>query len=184
LSEDSKLAYIIASAERVRLQLISDHSGWVGSSALPLGYWTLATDIARFFEVETKLRFKTAAGAGLADTLLACLEEGLHTTPIGDVSNEVAVEIPKSYSRKDPLGGRTPSKLYEVHFDAILAEIRDPNNKREDRIYLSLYLLGFTRNQIAHKIDISSKLFQQLNDARFLVDPCLTLYRTKERRRL
>ncbi|WP_161968097.1 hypothetical protein [Fimbriiglobus ruber] len=37
LSPEIKLAYIIATAERVRLQNIADHSGWEGSKALRLG---------------------------------------------------------------------------------------------------------------------------------------------------
>jgi hypothetical protein len=75
IDKEAKLAYIIATAERVRLQHVADHSGWNGSKALGLGYWSLAADIARFLEIEAKRGFKTAAGAAPQDTLLACLEQ-------------------------------------------------------------------------------------------------------------
>lgn len=179
---EAKLAYIIATAERVRLQHIADHSGWDGSNALRLGYWSLASDIARFLEIEAKRGFKTASGAAPQDTLLACLEQGYHRTPIGDISREVAVEIPKptNFPRKDPAGVKTPSQMYETIFDPIMAYLRDPAKHRVAKINLALYLLGFTRNQVAHKIDSTSKLFKQLNDAKFLVDLFLALCRTRE----
>ena len=79
---------------------------------------------------------------------------------------------------------RTPvvnsAALYEASFDPMLARIRDPATSRNDKIYTAIYLLGFTRNQVAHKIDVSSKLFKQLDDAKFLVDLFLTLCRTIE----
>jgi hypothetical protein len=180
IDKEAKLAYIIATVQRVRLQHIADHSGWTGSKALRLGYWSLASDIARFLEIEAKRGFKTASGAGPQDTLLACLEQGYHKTNIGDISKEVATEIPKTFPRKEPAGGRTPSQLYEANFDPIMKYLREPKNPRLAKIYLALYLLGFTRNQVAHKIDSQSKLFQQLDDAKFLVDLFLALCRTRQ----
>jgi hypothetical protein len=78
----------------------------------------------------------------------------------------------------------TPADLYEMHFDGMLARIRNTALSRSDRIAAALYLLGFTRNQVSHKIDKKSKLFKQLDDAKFLVDLFLTLCRTKEWRGL
>lgn len=180
LSDDSKLAYIIASATRIRLQNIADHSGWEGSDGLRLGYWSLASDIARLLEVETKRRFKTTSGAAPADTLFKCLEQGFHSTALGQLSKEIQTEIPKSFPKKDSTGAKSPMQLYEDSFDGLLAIIRDPAKSRFDRICHALYLLGFTRNQVAHRLDSSSKLFQQLDDAKFLVDLFLTLCRTDE----
>lgn len=180
IHSEAKLAYIIATAQRVRLQHIAYHSRWDGSNAVRLGYWSLASDIARFLEIEAKRGFRTASGATPPDTLLACLEQGYHTTPIGDISREVAIHIPRTYPRKDPASVRSPSQLYEANFDPIMAYLRDPSKPRLDKIYLALYLLGFTRNQVAHKIDSQSKLFKQLDDAKFLVDLFLALCRTRE----
>lgn len=180
LSQDSKLAYIIASAERVRLQNIADHSGWDGSDALRLGYWSLAADLARLLEVEAKRRFKTASGAGPQDTLLACLEQGFHNTAFGDISKEVQVEIPKVFPRSDRTGVKDVKTLYEDSFDGLLAVIRDPKKSPAARLSHALYLLGFTRNQVAHRLDKTSKLFSQLADAKDLVDLFLALCRTDE----
>lgn len=182
LSQDSKLAYVIASAVRVRLQNISDHSGWEGSDALRLGYWSLAADLARLLEVEAKRRFKTASGAGPQDTLLACLEQGFHNTAYGDISKEIQVEIPKTFPRKTPVGASTPTstQLYETHFDNMLARVHNSAVTKQDRLCTALYLLGFTRNQVAHKIDKGSKLFNQLGDAKKLVDLFIALCRTDE----
>jgi hypothetical protein len=174
LSDDSKLAYIVASAERVRLQNIADQSGWDGSDALRLGYWSLAGDIARLLEVEVK-HVCTIAGATPADTLLACLEQKFHRTALGDISKEIQIEIPKTFPR-------TPDAKtqYETQFDGLLNVIRDPTRSNFDRICHALYLLGFTRNQVAHRLDKSTKLFKQLPDARFLVDLFLSLCRVTE----
>lgn len=180
LSSDSKLTYIIASAARIRLQNIADHSGWAGSDGLRLGYWSLASDLARLLEVEAKRRFKTRSGAAPADTLLACLEQGFHNTALGPISREVQTNIPAIYPRKDNTGAKTPKQLYEDHFDDLLNVIRDSSRSKFDRICHALYLLGFTRNQVAHRLDNSSKLFQQLDDAKFLVDLFLTLCRTDD----
>ena len=188
MSRDSKLAYIIASAERVRLQNISDHSAWEGSDAIRLGYWTLAADLARLLEVEAKRRYRNAAGAGAPDsiTIVPCLEGGFTNTAFGNISDEMQNVIRPMFPRQPPHGQLTPTpaQLYETHFDNILARIRNNALSRKDRICTALYLLGFTRNQVAHKIDKNSKLFQQLADAKFLVDLFLTLCRTKEWRPL
>jgi hypothetical protein len=61
-----------------------------------------------------------------------------------------------------------------------VAIIRDPTKSRFTRLSHALYLLGFTRNQVAHRMDKSSKLFNQLADAKDLVDLFLTLCRTDE----
>lgn len=184
MSQNSKLAYIIASAERVRLQNIADHSGWEGSNALRLGYWTLAADLARLLEVEAKRRYKTAAGAPAPanTTIVPCLEEGFTNTAFGNLSHEMQHVVRPMFPRQPPHGTAvpTPAQLYETHFDAMLARVRDITVNRADRISTALYLLGFTRNQVAHKIDEKSKLFTQLADAKFLVDLFLTLCRTKE----
>jgi hypothetical protein len=184
MSRNSKLAYIVASAERVRLQNIADHSGWEGSDALRLGYWTLAADLARLLEVEAKRRYKTAAGAAAPDniTIVPCLEGGFSNTAFGNISDEMQNVIRPMFPRQPPAGSAIPTaaQLYETHFDNMLARIRNPALSRKDRLCTALYLLGFTRNQVAHKIDRSSKLFQQLADAKFLVDLFLTLCRTKE----
>ena len=188
MSKDSKLAYIIASAERVRLQNIADHSGWKESDALRLGYWTLAADLARLLEVEAKRRYKSAAGAAAPDTItiVPCLEGGFANTSFGNISHEIQNVIRLMFPRQPPPGTSTPTPadLYEAHFDNMLARIRNGTLSRKDRICAALYLLGFTRNQVAHKIDKRSKLFKQLDDARFLVDLFLTLCRTKEWRAL
>lgn len=184
LSDDSKLAYIIASAERVRLQNIADHSGWEGSNALRLGYWTLAADLARLLEVEAKRRYKSAAGAAAPDTItiVPCLEGGFSNTAFGNISHELRTPLLAMFPRNPPPGHSTPTPadLYEIHFDNMLTRVRDATLSRKDRICTALYLLGFTRNQVAHKIDQNSKLFTQLADAKFLVDLFLTLCRTKE----
>lgn len=180
LGDDSKLAYIVASALRVRLQHIEDHSGWGGSDALRLGYWSLAADLARLLEVESKRRFKTPTGALPPDTLVPCLEGGFHHTSLGDISRELAIPILAAFPRKDPTGAKDAKTLYEDHFDPLLAVIRDGTRNPFDRICHALYLLGFTRNQVAHRLDKTSKLFGQLADARFLVDLFLTLCRTNE----
>jgi hypothetical protein len=185
MSKDSKLAYIIASAERVRLQNIADHSGWEDSDALRVGYWALASDLARLLEVEAKVRFKAVPGVAAPSTLIPCLEQGFTNTAFGDISHELRTPIYSMFPRQDNTGaGLTPSQLYENHFDAMLARIRNGALSRTDRICTALYLLGFTRNQVAHKIDKSSKLFKQVADARFLADLFLTLCRTKEWRAL
>lgn len=188
MSQNSKLAYIIASAERVRLQNIADHSGWEGSNALRLGYWTLAADLARLLEVEAKCRYKTAAGGAALDniTIVPCLERGFTNTPFGNISDVMQNVIRPKFPRQPPQGNSTPTpaQLYEIHFDNMLARVRNNARSRKDRICTALYLLGFTRNQVAHKIDEKSKLFQQLADAKFLVDLFLTLCRTREWRGL
>jgi hypothetical protein len=188
MSQDSKLAYIIASAERVRLQNIADHSGWDESDALRLGYWTLAADLARLLEVEAKRRYKTAAGAAATDTItiVPCLEGGFSNTAFGNISHELRTPLLAMFPRNPPPGHATPTPadLYEAHFDSMLARVRNGALSRKDRICTALYLLGFTRNQVAHKIDKKSKLFKQLADAKFLVDLFLTLCRTKEWRAL
>jgi hypothetical protein len=184
MSQNSKLAYIIASAERVRLQNIAEHSGWEGSNALRLGYWTLAADLARLLEVEAKRRYKTAAGAAAPDTItiVPCLEGGFTNTAFGNISDEMQNVIRPMFPRQPPHGHSTPTPadLYEAHFDNMLARVRNGGLNRKDRICTALYLLGFTRNQVAHKIDEKTKLFKQLADAKFLVDLFLTLCRTKE----
>jgi hypothetical protein len=90
------------------------------------------------------------------------------------------------FPRQPPAGYSTPTpaQLYETHFDNMLARVQNKALSRRDRICTALYLLGFTRNQVAHKIDEQSKLFKQLKDAKFLVDLFLTLCRTKEWRAL
>jgi len=114
------------------------------------------------------------------------LEQGFHKTAHGDVSLEVQNNIPKTFPRlENSPGGRKPAILYEAHFDDILADIRNtnpnhPNLQTDYRIALSLYLLGFSRNQVAHKIDETTKLFKQIDDAKFLVDLFITLCRTDE----
>lgn len=184
LSDDVKLAYIIACAERVRLQHIEDHSGWDGSDALRLGYWTLAADLARLLEVEAKRRYKSAAGARAPDgiTIVPCLEQGFTNTAFGNISDQMQNTIRSLFPRQPPAGSATPTAadLYELHFDAMLAKIRNPAELKNDRIYTALYLLGFTRNQVAHKIQHSSKLFGQLADAKYLVDLFIALCRTDE----
>lgn len=184
MSKDSKLAYIIASAERIRLQNIADHSGWDGSEALRLGYWTLAADLARLLEVEAKRRYKSSAGnpAPAAITIVPCLEGGFSNTSFGNISHELRKTQLAMFPRKCPPGHSTPTSadLYEAHFDNMLARIQNNTLDRKDRICTALYLLGFTRNQVAHRIDKNSKLFNQLDDAKFLVDLFLTLCRTKE----
>jgi hypothetical protein len=186
LGQDSKLAYVIASAERVRLQNIADHSGWEGSDALRLGYWTLAADLARLLEIEAKRRYKTAAGAPAHPniTIVPCLEGGFTNTPVGDLSHEMNPTLLAMFPRQQIAGGPSPAQLYENHFDAMLVRVRDATLTHLQRIGAALYLLGFTRNQVAHKIDKTSKLFQQQNDAKFLVDLFLALCRTKEWRAL
>ena len=183
MSPDSKLAYIIASAERVRLQQIEDHSGWDGSEALRLGYWTLAADLARLLEVESKIRYRSATGATVPDntTIVPCLEQGFTNTAFGNLSHEMLHVIRPMFPRQPtpPATTPIPAQLYETHFDGMLTRIRDKTVGLNDRVGTALYLLGFTRNQVAHKIDKNSKLFQQLNDAKFLVDLFLTLCRTK-----
>ena len=84
------------------------------------------------------------------------------------------------FPRQDNTGALTPSQLYENHFDPLLARIRNAALTRKERICAALYLLGFTRNQVAHKVDKGSKLFTQLADAKFMVDLFLALCRTKE----
>lgn len=180
LADDSKLTYIIVSATRIRLQNIADHSGWDASDGLRLGYWSLASDIARLLEVETKRRFTTRRGAAPADSLMACLEQGFQNTAIGAISREISLTIPAVFPRIDNTGLKKPKQLYEENFDSLLTVIRDTSKPPFERICHSLYLLGFTRNQVAHRLDNSSKLFMQLDDARFLVDLFLTLCRTDE----
>ena len=170
LSDDSKLAYIVASAVRIRLQHIADHSGWEGSDALRLGYWALAADLARLIEVEAKIRSSVKQ-----DTLFACLLQGFNNTVHGKVSSE----LNRLHGKYDIAQNRAIAN-YEKHFDAILREIRDNTKPRFDRLCHALYLLGVTRNQVAHRLDKSTKLFKQLDDARYLADLFLALCRVDD----
>jgi hypothetical protein len=124
------------------------------------------------------------SGARPQETLFACLEQGFHKTAIfdatgnGDLSKEIALEIPKTFPKKDLTNVKDAKTLYEDSFDGLLAVIRDPTKPQFTRVTHALYLLGFTRNQVAHRMDKTSKLFNQLADAKFLVDLFIALCRT------
>ncbi len=170
LSDESKLAYVIVSAERIRLRRIAEHSEWDGSNSLRLGYWTLAADLARLIEVEAK-----KLSSAKQDTLLACLLQGFNNTAYGKLTSE----INSLHGRYDISQERAIAN-YEKHFDSILQEVRDDTKTIISRLSHALYLLGVTRNQVAHRLGQGTKLFKQLEDARFLVDLFLTLCRTSE----
>lgn len=186
LSSDSRLAYVIACSMRLRLQHVEAHSKWNGSNALRLGYWTIAADLARMLEVEANRTQAKPVGGGLPTrkTIVPCLEEGFRNTAFGDLSNEMRNVIRVMFPRKhhtDPAPtGCMPEDYYEAAFDPILASIKDTTRSQPDRLAHSLYLLGFTRNQVAHRIDSSTRLFQQLNDAKYLVDLFIALCRINE----
>ncbi len=172
----SELAYIIALAEKVRLQQIADHSGCEESDALRLGNWTVASDLARLLEVEAKLRYRTNGGAAAPGTIVLCSKQGFNRTAFGDLSDIMNNTIRPMFPRKPiPMA----AQLHENSFDGMLTHIRDTNVHINERVAAALYLLAFTRNQAAHRIDTNLKLFQQLDDAKFLVDLFLTLCRTK-----
>lgn len=185
LSPDSRLAYIIASSLRLRLQHLEAHSKWNGSNALRLGYWTLAADLARLLEVEANRVQATPAGGGPPPqlTIVPCLEQGFTNTAYGNLSDAMRNAIRLAFPRKDPPGppsGLTPADYYEAAFDPLLVHIKDTSHSRDDRLSHALYLLGFTRNQVAHRIDSNTRLFQQLNDAKYLVDLFIALCRVDE----
>lgn len=169
LSGDSKLSYIIATERRIRYLHLEDHSRWDGSDSLRLGYWSLASDIARLIEVEVK-----RLAVPPADTLLAALLQKFHNTPFGDLSADIDTFHQTTYQIRNA----TPNQAitnYETHFDTILSIIRDNSRPDRERIAHALYLLGVTRNQVAHRLDKSTKLFKQLEDAKFVCDVFLSL---------
>ncbi|MFH1300170.1 MAG: hypothetical protein ABIK07_03845 [Planctomycetota bacterium] len=186
LTSDSRLAYIIACSLRLRLQHLEAHSHWDGSNALRLGYWTLAADLARLLEVEANHRqaLEPDGSRPSRKTLVDCLEKGFKNTAYGNLSREMVSVIYPNFRRKHPKNGAppilTPEDYYEAAFNPLLLRIKDTTKNRADRLAHSLYLLGFTRNQVAHRIDSSTKLFKQLDDAKYLVDLFISLCRTDE----
>jgi len=186
LTTDSRLAYIIACSLRLRLQHLETHSHWNGSNALRLGYWTIAADLARLLEVESNHRQARLSGGGAPTrkTIVPCLEEGFRNTAYGNLSHEMQNVIRPNFPRKHqtdpPPPGCLPEDYYEAAFNPLLSQIKDTTNSRADRLAHALYLLGFTRNQVAHRIDSTTKLFKQLDDAKYLVDLFIALCRTDE----
>lgn len=186
LTPDSRLAYIIACSLRLRLQRLEAQSHWNGSDALRLGYWTLAADLARLLEVEANARQAKPVGGGTPPrkTIVPCLEEGFRNTAYGNLSHEMQHVVRVAFPRKHPTDpappGYLPEDYYEAAFGPLLARIKDTNRSRADRLAHALYLLGFTRNQVAHRIDSSTQLFQQLDDAKYLVDLFVALCRVDE----
>jgi hypothetical protein len=170
LSGDSKLSYIIATERRIRYRHLKDHSKWDGSDSLRLNYWSLASDIARLIEVEAK-KLSTPP----ADTLLAALLQKFHNTPFGDLSADIDNYHQVTYQIKMGPIPQQPIVNYENHFDTILSIIRDNARTDRERIGHALYLLGVTRNQVAHRLDKTTKLFKQLADAKYVCDVFLSL---------
>jgi len=159
LTPDSKLLYIITTAERIRYRQLADLARWDGSKSLRLAYWNLAADVARLVETEARNRPTSKD----AKTLLAMLSQGFKAVRLGDLSAYVQNLHDNVFKVKD--GG-----AYNNHFKTIMGVVQDASRSELERVGHAVYLLGATRNQVAHSVDETLILFQDVAAARDVTD--------------
>ena len=126
---------------------------------LKLAYWNLSADVARLVETEARNRSTSKD----AKTLLAMLSQGFKTVGLGDLSKYVQNLHDNIFKVKE---GAT----YNAHFKTIMGIVRDATRPRMDRIGHAVYLLGATRNQVAHSVDQSLILYQDISAAQDVTD--------------
>ena len=160
LTTNSKLLYIITSAERIRYRQLADLSPRrADTESLRLAYWNLAADAARLVETEARHRSTSKD----ANTLLAMLSKGFKKGRLGDLSKYVQNLHDNVYKVKD--GPR-----YNAHYKTIMGIVRDRARPELERVGHAVYLLGVTRNQVAHSVDQTLVLYQDITAAQDVTD--------------
>lgn len=160
LTSNSKLLYIITTAERIRYRQLADLAPRCSDSeSLKLAYWNLAADVARLVETEARHRSTSKD----AKTLLAMLSQGFKAVRLGDLSKYVQNLHDHEFKVKNG-----PS--YDAHFKTIMSIVRDASRPELERVGHAVYLLGVTRNQVAHSVDETLILYRDVSAARDVTD--------------
>jgi hypothetical protein len=173
LSKHSKLGYIFANAERIRLRQLVDQSGMNDSRSLALAYWNLIGELSRLLETEVNRRAKPPAGGwptgNRPDMLHGILHDGYTNTRIGNISAAFhGIHHARSMRGTD---------RYNMHFNTVRDRILNAGLPRADRIYDALYLLYATRNQVQHKVDRNLRIYRSIPAAIFATEVLITLCR-------
>lgn len=169
LSDNSTLLYLIALARRMRYHQLAKETTWDGANSLHLAQWNLAADLGRLLETEvkTKKRCPSAASTAKPLTLRPLLDQCFqHTTKPVNLS-----KLQKGLHNRHKV---SDSSDFDKAFPTIRNEI-ECGTTWDNRIANAVYLLGATRNQVAHGVDDSMVLFKDPSAAAFTVDVLLTL---------
>ena len=160
LTPNSKLLYIITTAERIRYRQLADRPPRCGDTeSLRLAYWNLAADVARLVETEARHRSTSKD----ASTMLAMLSRGFKAVRLGDLSKYVQNLHDNVYKVKE-------GPPYNAHYKTIMGVVRDRARPELDRVGHAVYLLGITRNQVAHSVDQTLILYQDVTAAQDVTD--------------
>lgn len=160
LTHNSKLPYIITTAERIRYRQLSELAPrQENTESLKLAYWNLAADVARL--VETEVRDRSTSRD--ANTLLAMLSKGFKAVRLGDLSKYVQNLHDNVFKVKD-------GTAYNAHFKTIMGILHAPVRPELERIGHAVYLVGVTRNQVAHSVDKTLILYQDITAAQDVTD--------------
>jgi hypothetical protein len=166
LSYNSTLLYLIALARRMRYHQLAKETTWVGANSLHLAHWNLSADLGRLLETEMKKRCPPPPLGARKPTLLSLLLQCFHhTTKPVDLS-KLQEDLHKVHKVSD-------SSTFDAAFPILRNEIEC--GTRDVRIANAVYLLGATRNQVAHGVDDSIVLFKDPSAAAFTVDVLLSL---------
>jgi hypothetical protein len=181
LSENSKLLYIIATAQRLRYRELAEETGWDGADSLRLAHWNLAADLARLLETELK-SILAARGGPVPGELFGVLGQFTATTKpsgLGPKINQLHSHPSYNYLVKDTasFNAKFPDIRKAIEDPARQSLFSTPGDWWNDRVYHAVYLLYATRNQVAHKVDAQMDLYKDPTAATFTVDVLLSLCR-------
>jgi hypothetical protein len=166
LTNNSKILFIISLARRIRERQLERQSHWNESESLALAYWTLAADLSRLLETETR------ASTGVNGQMHAILSTGLQAVTFG-----TAMSVSTRFDQLHGQYGVNDTATFNAAFPTIKATIENPGSGDFERVCQAVYLLYATRNQVAHKIDAGMVLFTDIEAAKFTTDVLLTLCR-------
>jgi hypothetical protein len=169
LSRHSKMPFVVAHSERIRLRQIVDQSGLQSSRALALAYWAMIGDLLRL--LETEIQRRAALPAPKPNTLFPLLSGGFVNTRCGNISAAFgAIHI----AAPGPINS---SASFNARFAALRDAINDETRPRNERIHHAIYLLYGTRNQVQHHVDRNLLIYRSLPAAVFITQVLFCLCR-------
>jgi hypothetical protein len=168
LKKQSRLLYLICTAERIDLRRLRAIPGLPVSNSFGLACWTLTSNLCRL--IETELIARNVSGRGLRAKVLHGIV-GSHS-PI-TTFHSVVTHLDNAHKVGSPTE-------FNTHFPAIRHAIEDGSKPRDSRVAAAAYLAGVARNQVQHQVDDKMVLFCDRGAAMFTIDVLMCLCRIGE----